>query len=179
VQTLAGAPVRGLRTWMIVVIPRTWPLRKGEAPEPEDSEWLPRTCPACSVRAVIGHGRRSKQAHDSHHSRIRYRRGLCQHCGKTVTVLPAWSLPYAHYSLAARQEAVEGYAEDGATLETAAPLLRDADRVADASTLRRWFQRRLASWLTCLLHAPLLAPTILAWDWRASFRMLIPEPEPI
>ena len=177
-QTLAGTPVRGLRTSVIVVIPRTWPLRKGEAPEPEDPEWLPRVCPACSRRSVIGHGRRSKQAHDSRHRRIQYRRGRCQHCGQTVTVLPAWSLPHTHYSLAARQQAVERYAAEGATLETAAPLLRDADRVADASTLRRWFQRRLASGWTCLGHAPLLVPTILAWDWWASFRILVPEPEP-
>jgi hypothetical protein len=131
------------------------------------------------VRAVIGHGRRSKQAHDSRHTRIRYRRGLCQRCGKTVTVLPAWSLPYTHYSLAARQEAVERYAEEGSTWEAAAPSLRDADRVANAATLRRWFQRRLASWWTCLSRVPRLTPTVLAWDWPASFRMLIPEPEPI
>jgi hypothetical protein len=63
-------------------------------------------------------------------------------------------------------------------LEVAAPLLRDADRMADASTVRRWLVRRLASWWTCLGHAPLLVPTILAWDGPASFRMLIPEPEP-
>jgi hypothetical protein len=178
VQTLAGTPVRALRTGMIVVIPRTWPLRKGEAPDPGDPEWLPRICPSCSRQSVVGHGRRSKQAHDSHDARIRYRRGLCRHCGKTVSALPAWSLPYTHYSLAARQQAVERYTEQGRTLEAAAPSLRDADLVADASTLRRWLQRRLTSCWTCLSRVPLLLPTILAWDWPASFRMLIPEPEP-
>jgi hypothetical protein len=64
-------------------------------------------------------------------------------------------------------------------LEAASPSLRDADRVADGSTLRRWFARRLASWWTCLGRAPLLAPTMFAWDWLAASRILIPEPEPI
>ena len=37
--------------------------------------------------AVIGHGRRSRQAHDRDHEPIRIRRGLCNHCHRTVTVL--------------------------------------------------------------------------------------------
>ena len=163
---------------MIVVIPRTWPLSKGEVAEGGEAEWLPRNCPACAAGTVIGHGRRNKQAHDAHHTRIRIRRGWCKRCGKTITVLPAWSLPYTHYSLAARREALQRYVEDRAPLEQAAPAVQDADRVADPSTLRRWFQRRLASWWNCLWEVPLLTPTIFAWDWLASRRILIPEAAP-
>ncbi len=163
---------------MIVVIPRTWPLSKGEVAGAYDPEWLPRCCPACAEVAVIGHGRRRKQAHDAHHVCIRIRRGLCKQCHVTITVLPAWSLPYTHYSLATRAEAFKRGVEGRIPIEQAAPPVQDADRVADPSTLRRWFERRLQSWWNCLHRAELLVPTILAWDWRAARRILIPEPRP-
>jgi len=89
--------------------------------------------------AVIGHGRRRKQAHDAHHVCIRIRRGLCRQCHVTITVLPAWSLPYTHYSLATRAEAFKRGVEGRIPIEQAAPPVQDADRVADPSTLRRWF----------------------------------------
>lgn len=156
----------GLRAQMIVVIPRTSPLRKGGVAEAYEPEWLPRRCPACSEWAVIGHGRRDKEAHDAQHTIICVRRGQCKQCRKTITVLPAWSLPYTHYSLAARLEALRRYTEDQAPLEQAAPATEDADRVAAPPTLRRWFQRRLQSWMHCLHAAAISATTILAWDWR-------------
>jgi hypothetical protein len=67
------------------------------------------------------------------------RRGLCNLCGKTFTFLPRFSLPYSHYSLIARSQALRQYFLKGRTLETAAPVVKDPDRVADSSTLRRWF----------------------------------------
>jgi len=47
--------------------------------------------------------------------------------------------------------------------EQAAPHCRDPDRIADPSTIRRWFWRRLESlrFLAC-------APTPFAWEWRAA-----------
>ncbi len=126
---------------------------------------------------VIGHGRRHKQAHDAQHSSIRVRRGRCKRCGTTITVLPAWSLPYTHYSLEARREAADRYIES-ASLEQAAPPVQNPNRVADAATFRRWFQRRLTSWWNCLSNAFLLVPTILAWDWTAAVRILVPEVKP-
>lgn len=67
------------------------------------AEVIVRRCPVCSRDAVIGHGRRRKQAHDEHHDWIRIRRGICRACGKTITFLPVFSLPYTHYSLIARR----------------------------------------------------------------------------
>src|SRR5438552_19114024 len=117
---------------MIVVIPRTDPLcNPGLEPE---WEWLPRVCPACGEPAMLGHGRRRKQAHPERHPWIRIRRAICTRCGQTCTVLPAWSLPFTHFSLETRQHSGERYCA-GMPLEDYAPILRVADRVPAASRL--------------------------------------------
>jgi hypothetical protein len=98
-----------------------------------------RRCPICSEDSIIGHGHRSKQAHDEDHDRIQIRRGICNRCGKTFTFLPPFSPPYGHYSLVARSQALRRYFHEGRSWEAAAPTVKDPDRVADPSTLRRWF----------------------------------------
>jgi Domain of unknown function (DUF6431) len=95
--------------------------------------------------SIIGHGRRRKQAHDQNHDWIRIRRGLCNLCKKTFTFLPLFSPPYSHYSLIARSQALWRYFIECCSWEAAAPLLKDPDRVADPSTLRRWFRTLDAS----------------------------------
>jgi hypothetical protein len=105
-----------------------------------DVEPIPRQCPGCLSDSVIGHGRRCKQAHDENHDWIGIRRGFCNRCQKTITFLPAFSLPYTHYSLIARSEALQRYFVEGHSLDLAAPLLKDPNRVPVASTLRRWFR---------------------------------------
>jgi hypothetical protein len=107
---------------------------------------------------VIGHGRRRKQAHDEDHDWIEIRRGLCNLCGKTFTFLPMFSPPYSHYSLIARSQALRRYFWEGCSWEAAAPVVKDPDRVADPSTLRRWFRsldssRPPFSFLRRTLHA--------------------------
>ena len=146
---------------------------------PEGSEWLPRQCPGCGQVAVIGHGRRRRQAHGSEQSWIRVRRGICKQCGRSVTVLPAGLLPYGHYTVDTRQQALAAL-EEGAPLEQAAPPCRDPNRLPDPATLRRWVYRRLESLWCCLARAPAIfrRPTILAWDWRAAARILMLEPSP-
>ena len=89
----------------------------------------------------MGHGRRRKQAHDEHHDRIGIRRGLCNLCGKTFTFLHPFSPPYGHYSFIARSQALQRYFLEGYSWETAAPTVKDPNRVADPSTLRRWFHK--------------------------------------
>jgi Domain of unknown function (DUF6431) len=150
---------------VIVFIPRS---RDGCKPAGFDEEWLPRRCPGCGVVAVVGHGRRLRQSHDQIRDSIRIRRGICNHCHHTLTVLPAWCVPCAPYNLQARKEAL-GRLADGETLEGSAPGCRDPDRIADPSTVRRWFWRRMESMRF------FFAPTILAWDWRAAARILIVE----
>jgi hypothetical protein len=108
--------------------------------------------------SIIGHGRRRKQAHDENHDWINVRRGLCNLCGKTFTFLPRFSLPYSHYSLIARSQALRQYFVEGRTLEAAAPVVKNPDRVADPSTLRRWFRsldssRPPFSFLRKVMHA--------------------------
>ena len=100
-----------------------------------------RRCPICEHDSIIGHGRRRKQAHDERHDWIPIRRGLCNDCGKTFTLLPSFSLPYTHYSLPARGQALYRRFVEGRSWESAAPTVQDPDRVADPSTLRRWFRR--------------------------------------
>ena len=97
-----------------------------------------RHCPICSQDSIVGHGRRRKQAHDQHHDWIGIRRGLCSRCGKTFTFLPPFSPPYGHYSFIARSQALQRRFLEGRSWEAAAPTVKDPDRVADPSTLRRW-----------------------------------------
>jgi Domain of unknown function (DUF6431) len=96
-----------------------------------------RHCPICVQDSIVGHGRRRKQAHDEHHDWIGIRRGLCNRCGKTFTFLPPFSPPYGHYSFIARSQALQRYFLEGRCWEDAAPTVKDPDRVADPSTLRR------------------------------------------
>jgi hypothetical protein len=103
-------------------------------------ERIIRRCPVCLQNSVVGHGRRRKQAHDEHHDWIQIRRGACGICGKTITFLPPFSLPYSHYSLIARSEALRRYFIGGCGWEAAAPTVKDPNRLADSSTLRRWFR---------------------------------------
>ena len=48
--------------------------------------------------------------------------------------------PYGHYSLIARSQALHRYFVQGRRWESTAPAVKDPDRVADPSTLRRWFR---------------------------------------
>jgi len=83
------------------------PLHKLETDWAADcAEVILRRCPVCERDSIIGHGRRRKQAHDEHHDWIGIRRGRCPDCGKTFTFLPLLSLPYTHYSLLARCQAL-------------------------------------------------------------------------
>jgi uncharacterized protein DUF6431 len=158
-------------------------------PEPEDKTApgmteiplarLPRVCPLCGERTIIGHGRRLKQAHDECHAQIRIRRGLCRPCKKTFTVLPDWSPPTGTYSLHCRQKAWELSRQSDSNWEESVPDVADASRSPDPSTVRRW-AGRLLYWGT-LLAAKLWQatgwsastfPTILAWDWTTIRRIL-------
>jgi Domain of unknown function (DUF6431) len=100
-------------------------------------EQILRRCPLCLRDSINGHGWRRKQAHDASHDWIKYRRGLCKFCKQTVTFLPAFSLPYIHYSLAARSQVLRRRFVEHCSWESAAPPLKDPNRVPDPSTLRR------------------------------------------
>src|SRR5207302_7020367 len=92
----------------------------------------------------------------------------------TCTVLPAWSLPYTHYSVQTRQRSSERCCA-GVPIEQAAPVLFDAGRIPDVCTLRAWFQQRISGvcvWLK--LISPMLIfqpPTILVWNWKAALHI--------
>jgi hypothetical protein len=99
---------------------------------------LIRVCPLCLVDSIISHGWRRKQAHDDTHDWINYRRGRCKLCQRTFSFLPAFSLPYTHYSLIARSQALVRRFVEHRSWENAAPPLKDPDHLPDPSTLRRW-----------------------------------------
>lgn len=123
----------------IIFVPVSVPLERLAACWAEDSdEIILRRCPVCEQDSIVGHGRRRKQAHDEHHDWIRIRRGRCVRCGRTFTFLPVFSLPYTHYSLLARCQALLRRFQDHCSWEMAVPKLKDADRVPDASTVQRW-----------------------------------------
>ena len=89
-----------------------------------------RRCPVCERDSIVGHGRRRKQAHDEHHDWIWIRRGRCADCGTTFTFLPLFSLPYTHFSLLARCQALLRRFVEHCSWEKASPKLKDPDRVA-------------------------------------------------
>jgi hypothetical protein len=137
---------------------------------------LPRLCPLCRGDTIIGHGRRLRLAHDDQHESIWVRRGICRPCRRTFTFLPDWLVPLGHFSLRCRQQACERIGA-GDTAEQAAPNCKDASRSPDASTVRRWAQRRLMSlwcWLRVGITGPhfFQAPTIVTWDLAALPRIL-------
>ena len=140
---------------------------------------LPRRCPLCGNRTIIGHGRRLKPVHDERHAQIWIRRGRCRPCQTTFTVLPDWSPPSGIYSLHCRQQAWELWRRSDSSWERSIPDVADASRSPDPSTVRRWAGRLLH--LGTLLAAKLwqaagwsaaLSPTILAWDWTSIRRIL-------
>ena len=140
---------------------------------------LPRRCPLCGNRTIIGHGRRLKQAHDERHAQIRIRRGRCGPCQKTFTVLPDWSPPSGIYSLHCRQQAWDMLRRSDTGWERSIPDVADASRSPDPSTVRRWAGRLLhvATLVTTKLWqaadwSAATSPTILAWDWTAIRRIL-------
>jgi hypothetical protein len=91
----------------ILFIPASAPLDKLAMDWAEDCDQIIlRLCPICKRDLIVGHGRRRKQAHDEHHDWIGIRRGRCAGCGTTFTFLPLFSLPYTHFSLLARCQAV-------------------------------------------------------------------------
>jgi Domain of unknown function (DUF6431) len=99
-----------------------------------------RHCPVCKRDSIVGHGRRRKQAHDEHHDWIGIRRGRCPNCATTFTFLPLFSLPYTHFSLWARSRALWRRFKEHCSWEKAVPELKDADRVPEACTVRRWLR---------------------------------------
>lgn len=123
----------------ILFVPVSVSLEQLAADWAEDSdEIILRHCPVCDSDSIIGHGRRRKQAHDEHHDWIGIRRGRCAKCGTTFTFLPAFSLPYTHYSLLARCQALLRRVVEHCSWEKAAPKFKDPDRLPDPSTVRRW-----------------------------------------
>ena len=137
---------------------------------------LPRECPVCGKRTIVGHGQRLRYARDDLHERIWVRRGVCRPCRKTFTALPDWLAPSAPFTLNCRQQACEHIAA-GNTAEQSTPHCKDPTRLPDASTVRRWVQRRLMTlwcWIKAGVQRPhfVQSPTILAWDLGALCRIL-------
>ena len=101
----------------------------------------------------------------------------------TISFLPAFSLPYTHYSLVARSEALRRRFVEGRSWEDAAPPLKDPDRVPAPSTLRRWC-RSLDSSHPAFSYLRRALKTIAQWleysqeqvfgSWRLSWPTLYP-----
>jgi len=111
-----------------------------------------------------------------------------QNCGVTVSFLPAFSLPYTHYSLVARSEALRRRFVEGRSWEDATPPLKDPNRIPAPSTLRRWCRSLDASHpafsrLRCAvqtvaqwLHhgeAPVIGSVCLSWPTVYPFLRIV------
>jgi hypothetical protein len=134
-QRRSGAPCEVT----ILFIPVSAPQNRLEADWAKDcDEVILRQCPVCKCDSIIGHGRRRKQAHDEYHDWINVRRGRCPGCSTTFTFLPLFSLPYTHYSLLARCQALWRRLVENCSWEKASPNLKDSNRLPDPTTVRRW-----------------------------------------
>jgi len=183
IETWQRRSAAALTPAVILFIALPEPEYKGDAGVSEiPLALLPRRCPLCGNRTIIGHGRRLKQAHDERHAQIRIRRGLCRPCQKTFTVLPDWSPPSAIYTLHCRQQAWELLRRSGCCWERSIPDVADASHSPDPSTVRRWAGRLLhigtllatKLWQTAGWSVAIF-PTILAWDWSGIRRILLVE----
>ncbi|MCL4532516.1 MAG: DUF6431 domain-containing protein [Actinobacteria bacterium] len=69
----------------------------------------PRICPHCeALGRLVGHGSYPRNAVDPRRSiPIRIKRFLCPVCGKTVSVLPSFCLPWRHYQTATIQTVLD------------------------------------------------------------------------
>jgi hypothetical protein len=97
----------------------------------------------------------------------------------------SFPLPYTHYSLIARSQALQRYFLDHGSWESAVPDLKDPDRIPAPSTLRRWCHRldssrpafsflrpaleTMAQWLT---RGERLECDCLRLSWRTLFPFL-------
>ena len=140
---------------------------------------LPRWCPVCGNRTIVGHGKRRKQAHDQRREWTWIRRGRCRPCRKTFTILPTWSPPYGHYTLECREQAWQLLSEAG-SWEESIPSTKLPEHIPDTSTVRRWARQLFC--LGILLATKLWqttgrdvfgTSTILAWDWNIV-RLILP-----
>ncbi len=137
-QDLGGSTPEGNPFEVTVLfVPVAAPPQKPEADWAVDCDKnILRHCPVCERDSIVGHGRRRKQAHDEHHDWIGIHRGRCADCGTTFTFLPVFSLPYTHFSLLARCQALQQRFAEHCSWEKALPKLKDADRLPDPSTVR-------------------------------------------
>jgi hypothetical protein len=135
-----------------------------------------RQCPICKRDSIVGHGRRRKQAHDEQHDWIWIHRGRCADCGMTFTFLPLFSLPYTHYSLLARSQALLLRFVESCCWDKALPKLMDPDRLPDPSTVRRW-----SSGVDCLRPAlSFLRQTVTrVAHWLVRGRQVLDEAGPL
>jgi hypothetical protein len=158
-QRRSGAPCEVT----ILFIPVSAPQNKLEADWAKDcDEVILRQCPVCKCDSIIGHGRRRKQAHDEYHDWINVRRGRCPGCSTTFTFLPLFSLPYTHYSLLARCQALWRRLVENCSWEKALPSLKDSNRLPDPSTVRRWSSGLDCSQLALSFSRQMLADVA---DW--------------
>ena len=98
-------------------------------------------------------------------------------------MLPCFSLPYTHYSLVARSQSLQRYCIENCSWENAAPTVKDPDRIADPSTLRRWF-RSLDSSQAPFARLRTTLATVQRWlaqgevfqcgSWRLSWPTVYP-----
>jgi hypothetical protein len=87
-----------------------------------------------------------------------------------------FSLPYTHFSLLARWQALWQHFAEHCSWEKASPKLMDSDRLPDPSTVRRW-----SSGLDCLQPAlSLLRQTITrVAHWLVRGRQVLDEAGPL
>jgi hypothetical protein len=130
-------------------------------------EARPDHCPQCHApQALVGHGSYRRTLVDvEFDGPIRVRRYRCRACRRTVSVLPAFALPYLRFSVAVLARFLTARLRDGATLRTAAAAAaQPAMPYQRGQAWVRRFARQAAATAAALtaLAAPPAAPTFVA-----------------
>jgi hypothetical protein len=148
-------------------------------------EARPDHCPQCQApQALVGHGSYRRTLVDVEFDGvIRVRRYRCRACRRTVSVLPAFALPYLRFSVALLARFLTARLRDGATLRTAATAAAQPQMPYQRGQawVRRFVQQAAATAAALTaLAAPPAAPTFAARalrmlqtiGWEAAHRFL-------
>ena len=150
--------------------------------------YRPDSCPPCHApHALIGHGWYRRTIVDvEFDGTIRVRRYLCRACTRTVSLLPAFALPYLRFSLAVLARFLTARLLERSTLLAAATAAaQPAMPYQRGQAWSRRFQRQAAAVCAALagMTVPPVAPSfgaralemLRSIGWMAAHRFLFAE----
>lgn len=143
---------------MVIILPLGATVKQYLRWVNESSKSLVLSCPACPGKRLHRHDqyRRSAVTRSAVH-RIAVRRWHCPQCGRTVSVLPDFLVPYGQFVNILRERAVRLVVRGRTLGKVALKISSPAVGVVSTRTIRRWVARAekhagaLSGWLAALI----------------------------